>query len=455
MSRSIERSGERAYPRRTPQDDLSSIFLDPWLTSKGLPLATVADHLQVLTTPSAPSRMRSERKDATLRRRFLMGNIAANLAHLALSPSREAGQLLSISTAKAAPTRYDRPGYPQRMLADVVRRLEEVGILTRNPYIFKQRTTTVEPAPAFIDLLEQHGVRLRDIGRDAGGETIWLRGREEAPENDWKRNAPLGKRLVHYDDTEETIRLRAEVERITGVLNNAGIAYAGEPVGPIALHRVFLLRSPHAPQAFNLNGRIAGGFWQSLKSTKRHLITIGGHPETGLGGEDIADLDYVSMFAMLAYLKATGGLPAGDPYAIPGLEEHRDGAKLALISLLSRSGGLKLLAPKLKAVLPEGWTARRLVEAMTERHRPIAHLFGTDVGVELMNTESRVLMAVLLDLADKGIPALPMHDGLNVKVSDREVALETMQSVSAKLLGVALPVKEKPIWRPQAGQIAA
>lgn len=435
----------------------SSIFLDPWLTSKGHPLATVADHLQALTTPPAEPRMRSERRDATERRRFLMGNIAANLAHLALSPSREDGQRLAISTRNGPreTTRYDRPGYPQRMLKAAVESLRTAGMLTVHPYVFKQRTTTVEPTPAFIDLLERHGVRLRDIGRDAGGETIWLRAREEAPENDWKRNAPLGKRLVHYDDTEETNRLRAEVGRIAEVLGSASIAYAGEPVGPIALHRVFLLRSPHAPQAFNLNGRIAGGFWQSLKSTKRHLITIGGHPETGLGGEDIADLDYVSMFAMLAYLKATGSLPEGDPYAIPGLEEHRDGAKLALISLLSRSGGLKLLAPKLKAALPEGWTARRLVEAMAARHGPIAHLFGTDVGVELMNTESRVLMAVLLDLADRGIPALPMHDGINVKASDQEAALEIMQSVSAKLLGVALPVKEKPIWRPDPGQIAA
>ncbi len=443
MNHSIERLGERAYARKGPQgkpEDPPSIFLDPWLTSKGLPLATVADHLQVLTTPSAPSRMRSERKDATLRRRFLMGNIAANLAHLALSPNREAGQLLAISTAKAAPTRYDRPGYPQRMLADVVRRLEEVGILTRNPYVFMQRTTTVEPTPAFIDLLEQHGVRLRDIGRDAGGETIWLRAREEAQENDWKRNAPLGKRLVHYDDTEETARLRAEVARITEVLNNAGIAYDGEPLGPIALHRVFLIRAPNAPHRFNLNGRLVGGFWQSLKKSRRHLITI--------SGEDIVDLDFSSMFAVLAYLRAAGSLPEGDAYAVPGLEEHRDGAKEALLSLLSRTGPMKALSPALKAQLPEGWTARQLVEAMTARHPAIAHIFGTDVGVELMHTESRVLMAVLLELAEKGIPALPMHDGLNVKASDREAALETMQSVSAKLLGVAFPVKEKPIWRP-------
>lgn len=417
-----------------------SIFLDPWLTSRGDPLAAIVDHLMTITAQHSKPRMRSERRDATERRRFLYGNIVANLAHLALSPTREAGSALAIATAKTKPTRYSRGDYPQGLLRGAVGSLQAAGMLTVSPYVFRQRTTTVEPTPAFIGFLDRHGVRLRDIGRDAGGETIWLRAREEEAGNYWRRNAPLGKRLVHYDDTEETIRLRAEMERITTFLEDAGIACAGEPTGPLALRRSFLLRTPNAPRAFNLNGRIAGGFWQTLKTDKRHLITI--------GGEDIVDLDYASMFAVLAYLKATGRLPAGDPYLIPGLEKHRDGAKLALISLLSRSGALKLLAPKLKAALPEDWTARQLVEAMTTRHGPIVHLFGRDVGIELMHTESRILMAVLLELADKGIPALPMHDGINVKASDRETALETMQTVSAKLLGVALPVREKPIWRP-------
>src|SRR5690606_22863837 len=117
------------------------------------------------------------------------------------------GNLLAISTAKTMPTRYDRQGYPQRMLKAAVESLHQAGMLTVNPYVFKQRTTTVEPTAAFLDLLERHGVRLKDIGRDAGGETIWLRARQDDGENEWQRNAPLEKRLVPYDDTEETIRL--------------------------------------------------------------------------------------------------------------------------------------------------------------------------------------------------------------------------------------------------------
>ncbi|WP_297564170.1 hypothetical protein [Nitratireductor sp.] len=234
---------------------------------------------------------------------------------------------------------------------------------------------------------------------------------------------------------------------MTATLNAARIAYDGEPVGPIHLYRSFLLRSPEDPVAFNLHGRLWGGFWQHLKSSKRHLISI--------DGEGIADLDFSAMFAMLAYWQSTGRLPERDPYDIPEFAGHRKGAKLALISLLSRRGSLKLLAPKLKAVLPDGWTARRVVEVMSERHAPIAYMFASDSGLALMAVESKILMAVLLDLAAKGIPALPMFDGINVKISDRAAALASMRRVSARILGVALPVAEKPVWHAQTLATAA
>ncbi len=144
-----------------------------------------------------------------------------------------------------------------------------------------------------------------------------------------------------------------------------------------------------------------------LWGDKRHRITISGEP--------IADLDFVSMFAMLAYVSATGRLPSGDPYAVPGLEHHRDAAKLGVLSLLSRSNAMKRLSPELKAALPDGWTASDLVEAMSWHHPRISHLFGSDIGIELMNTESSILMAVLTELAERGVPALGMHDGINVR----------------------------------------
>ncbi|GGA82997.1 hypothetical protein GCM10011385_41490 [Nitratireductor aestuarii] len=325
------------------------------------------------------------------------------------------------------------------MLKEVVAALASAGMLTVEPYVYKQRTTTVEPTTEFLELLVSYGIRLADVGREAGGETIWLVARTGGPRF---YNQPLPKCLVHYEDTEETTRLRHEVATITDMLGGAGVTYDGEAVGPLFLHRSFLVRSPEAPAEFNLNGRLWGGFWQTLDSEKRHRITI--------GGEGITDLDFAAMHPTMAYLQVTGRPPSGDPYDIPGLEEHRSGAKQAMASLLSRTGPMLSLAPKLKAKLPEGWTARQLVEAISGRHPAIAHLFGTDLGGSLMHMESRILMAVLLELARRGIAALPMHDGIQTKLSDAEEAMEVMQSVSEQMLGVALPVKEKPIWRPSS-----
>ncbi|EKF16855.1 hypothetical protein NA2_20911 [Nitratireductor pacificus pht-3B] len=425
------------------EQESTSVFLDAWLTAEGHALRSVAEHLFVAIQPAPKGRVRSPRRDGMERKRFVVQNIAANLAHLALSPSHMPGNVLAISTAKTKPTRYERADYPRRILGETLKELEAAGFLIPHVYRFKQTTTTVEPTARFRGLLKCHGVRLADIGRDAGGETILLRARQpQEGRGDGHRYRPAPKRLVQYADTEETMRLRAEVETVNEMLNAAGITYDGEPVGPIRLYRSFLLRSPEDPIGFNLLGRIWAGFWQTLDSKLRHRITI--------GGENITDLDFSAMHPSMAYLKVTGRLPDGDPYDIPGLEKHRDGAKQAMASLLSRTGPMRLLAPKLKAKLPEGWTAKRLVQAAGSRHPVIAHLFGSDCGVELMALESRILMAVLLDLAARGIPSLPLHDGIQTRVSDKEQALEAMRTVSEQILGVALTVGEKPIWQPPA-----
>ena len=44
---------------------------------------------------------------------------------------------------------------------------------------------------------------------------------------------------------------------------------------------------------------------------------------------------------------------------------------------------------------------------------------------------------------------------LNVRKSDREIAQAVMRTASAQLLGIELPVTEKPICTPQVGLIAA
>lgn len=416
-----------------------SIFLDPWLTAEGDALKQLSEGVVEAVERNFSTNMtRQARQADLLRRRLVVENLIANATSVSLSPQVDADTVLAVSTAKTKPTRYDRQDYPKRLLAGLLAALEHIGLVFRHPYVFKQRTTIVELGTNFRSALQNGGIRLEDIGRVRGAESIWLNAR--TGDVDFKTHAPI-KQRVSYSDTHRTIGLRAEMDRINTYLTHADFCFAGQRQGPIALRRMFLLRSQQDPEAFNLSGRLFGGWWQDLKSSLRHLVTIGGEP--------IADLDFSSCFANLAYLRTTGRLFQGDPYDIPGLEEHRGAAKIAMLSLLSKSSDMRRLSPELKAALPDGWTARQLVDAFTRRHPDLMAYFGRDVGVELMATESQIMVALLLRIEEMGVPAMGLHDGLQVAISDRDCAMEAMQQVSERLLGVSLPVTEKPISRPQ------
>jgi hypothetical protein len=108
---------------------------------------------------------------------------------------------------------------------------------------------------------------------------------------------------------------------------------------------------------------------------------------------------------------------------------------------------MKRLTPEMRSLLPEGWTARTLVDAFSTYHPQVAQHFATDIGVELMAWESRLMVALLLHLETKGIAAQCLHDGVQVAASDKGAAEEAMMEVSKRVLGAAIPVKEKPVVR--------
>lgn len=110
---------------------------------------------------------------------------------------------------------------------------------------------------------------------------------------------------------------------------------------------------------------------------------------------------------------------------------------------MSYGSDMKSLPHRLKTQLPDGWTARRLVAAMADRHPHLAPLFGKDVGLELMFTESRILLAAMSRLLDQGVAALPMHDGMMVARGSSDAARKAMEEASMQELGSTLPVAVK------------
>lgn len=409
------------------EDDDSVIHHNPWLEPKGDPLRRLAAELfDTLEAAARPEGNRKPRKDAIERRALAVGNVVASLAEAALLGAHS--PLIAVDLRKGAAGRYDRRGFHNGILSQAVRGLEGLGLLVVTPGEYRSRRTTIRPTEAFAARIEAAGITGADIAIRSGGEHIEL-----------KASLKRGKVLIDYDDTEETARLREEVVTINAVLNRADLRLDGKLMPPTFLRRIFQIDDEGAPHVFNRHGRLWGGWWQNLPKEYRHLITIDGEP--------ICDLDFAACFVNLAHVRMGAALPEGDPYEIESLDaRYRPALKKAFNALLFRDGieGGRL-ASEISRGLPSGWTLARLTEAFSNKHPALKPLFGSKVGLEIMHTESRILVAALLDLAGQGVPALGMHDGLAVAQSARQRGLMAMKTASRSIIGVELPVAEKPL----------
>jgi hypothetical protein len=85
----------------------------------------------------------------------------------------------------------------------------------------------------------------------------------------------------------------------------------------------------------------------------------------------------------------------------------------------------------------------RLRTAILDEHPALGKAFGRRLGYGLMFAESCVLMAVLEELMQRGIVALPLHDGLLCAQSRKEEAAEVMRRKAIEVTGATIPVEEK------------
>lgn len=405
----------------------TTAFHDPWLTIADQDLQATSEAIFQTIEYNCPQPGR-QRQDARQRRKAIAENILANL--VSIIRHRPEGTRLAISTKNDAGTRYDRPGFSPRLIGAILNAMETTGLITRHVGFHGGPRTTIEPTPKLRAMLETPA-DMAPIGRAEGAETIILRAHAG-------RNRP--KVLINYQDTEETQALRQEMHEVNEALGAADIRLVGKPVPePTFLTRRFQIDSPEAPHTFNRHGRLYGGVWMNLPKAERHRLRVNGEP--------IVDLDFTACFPNLAYLEAGAALPNSDPYGgVEGL--RRVGAKKALVALLCRSGAMRKLPKGLREIVGKGWTAESLVAAMKERHPAIAGLFGTGIGLKLMFTESRILLATVRRLFEQGIPAMPFHDGLHVPASKEREARLAMAQGSMEVLGLALPVAVKTITAP-------
>lgn len=432
-------SGERSAQEASER---SGHMFDPWLTSSHPAVRAIGDNLLATYDHLAPPRRRRmkarDRKnlDATLR--AILANIAYALATGAEPPTVG----VSLRTSRQRLTRYDRRGFSNltAVLETVSGHAGEATFTVRKSSR-KGTASAIIPSALIRETLGRFRFRPEHFAYAPGREVVCLsRTTRDYVEHHTTRE------LIDYTDTAETKRFRAEVERVNAMLAGADIAMAPDGGPLIATSLRYLRRHfnlpPDSPEGtrFDLGGRLFGGCWQGLPKARRHAIRINGEP--------VADLDFASMFLRLAYLHAGTAPPEGDLYGpVAGLSEPRwrAGVKKVALAMLFRSTPLARLPRDLEGMLPLGLSGAQVRTAILAAHPDLACVFEAGLGLRLMFVESRILVAALLTLADQGVPALPMHDGVMVAQSKADLAATAMQDAAEAVTGFRLPITRKSL----------
>ncbi len=266
----------------------------------------------------------------------------------------------------------------------------------------KERRTTINIAVPLLTLVHEHQISLEDIGYKSHRELIYLK---EA-----KKDRRYKAKSIDYEDTPQTEFYRRRLGKINDLLERTEVTLNGVPQHDKFLRQIFTCGS------FNCGGRAFGGFWQSTSKQDRKKIQINGEP--------VIELDYGQINPMIAYGKADLEPPEGDLYTVPGFEEHRDEIKTLLNCMFWADKPITRWPKGLKI---KGYSVREVTTAIEKHHLQIRDKFYCGHGHSLQHTESSILLAVLDELREKGIPALPIHDSVIIQEQYKGMTLEVMR----------------------------
>ena len=87
--------------------------------------------------------------------------------------------------------------------------------------------------------------------------------------------------------------------------------------------------------------------------------------------------------------------------------------------------------------------------AIESKHQAIVPMFFSGVGMKVMFVESEILIAVLLQLLERSIVALPVHDAIIVRQDRAPVAMSVMKAVFKEHTGVPAALSCDPDPREQ------
>lgn len=379
--------------------------------------------------------------------------LACNLLVNAMVAPERALAVPRSNAVMGAQSRYKPLVYGKHFtdLLDLMERAE-VGLIRQltTGYRFSAEAkgaTTYEPTTALASLLPLGRTEWSSFTRDEEREPLVLKAPKQKASRGTKRGGGDGEEdesdheelaigRIDYEDTAQTRRLRKQVQSINAALMAADVTLDMTAVcEPIDENGTFIDPTRRClTRVFNNGdwrhgGRLFGGFWMSMRRRDRFAAIR-------IKGERIAEVDYGQLFPRLAYAKADAPPPPGDLYGAEDDPMRRKGLKKLLNALLFTNGKLTHWPKDTSCFFGESAKLRDVIADIESRHAPVAHLFGSRVGFELMWTESNMAVEMLPILARNKRPALPLHDAFITAASDAEFTKDLMASTFKLYTGV-------------------
>ena len=303
----------------------------------------------------------------------------------------------------------------------------------QGPESVRKSRTTLRASPRLRKLLTEQGISYGDFQLAPVSEVIELRSTKDFKSKEYE--------LVEYSDSDEALKMRAQMDRLNAALLDADIVCIDTDYDD--RHRT--MKRIFNNSDFSCGGRLYGGFWQRMSDTQRLEEII-------IDREPVTILDYDQMSLAIAYGLSGLPLPEGDLYQIDGLSrvvdrEPRPTVKQVVNAMSNRKTPLteypKGIAPLTCQGGEEVYPAKWLAEAIREKHAPIADWFEQGRGLELQRRDSDIAVDVLLKLIDEGIIALPVHDAFIVPLSKKDYVQSVMIDTFQEHVGGEVKVSEK------------
>ncbi len=418
------------------------IRFDPTLRPSSEALSAVVVNLiaELEQQEAALGLRKRARRDAD-RKAFheAIATIASNIAMLLYAAPEEPLAVPRDNNLMRGSGRYKHACYGEGFVQalDLMAR-SEVALIEELQKGFKvgerSEATLIRPLPAFAVRLDTDNLDWSSFQRLEPPEAVILKGEKDG--GDFAPSIP-------YTDTQKTRALRREVQRLNRYLVAAQLFLVtpdgrplkdqdGLPIDPTKrrVRRIFNNGSWLA------GGRLYDGFWETMPRELRfrHLrIGSKAMPE----GEPIANVDFGQLFPRLAYNTLHLQPPDGDLYDVFGDGSHRNGFKRLVNAMLFAQAPLRGFPKGTADAFPDGWRIKDLTAAVEKKHAPIASLFHTGLGFQLMLAESMGLIIACLRLFENGITALPLHDSVLVAASEAETARSVLQESLEDATGMA------------------